>query len=216
VRVVLKFRPRIASWTACPQETFWEPERLSSLSRAELSEFSRHCQRCAMCDAKRQLIQPAERALEAASSRVAVALLSSVLLVAALRFHPARHTVFEDSYAFLPTPDSVQRLVTAHADTEEAVEEAISEPEGIVEEKSVGTRRSVAVSMFDVVGPKRVFIAPTKKRPVVQPLLSMPPPPVITTRVEAPRLPVGTPSLQPPRSKLKKFVSVLAVPFRHI
>ncbi len=203
----------------CPPDAFWEGERLSSLSRTELSRLSLHCQRCALCDARRQFIQPTERALEAATARVAAALLASVLLAAAMQFHPARRVVFEDVYAFLPSPDSVQRSLAEHAESEAAEGAQAEEVEvagRVARRGSTGNPR-VAAEMLKPVGPFRVFVEPQKNVPNLEPVKIAPPPAMANVRLELPNVPLGNPVLQPPRrSPIKKILNALGVPFRHI
>ncbi len=217
VRVIVKIRPLSQVWTTCPPESFWDAERLALLSRTELRAFTRHSQRCEVCEARRQLFQPSERALETATARVAAALVASVLLTAALRFHPTRNVVFEDVYAFLPAPDAVQRSVAAHV-------EAVEEPRVVVEEAMVTqeTKSPVhrRVAVLELVGPKRVFVEPVRAiRRTDRPAPVLEAPPMITNvRLDLPSvLQAASPALPPPRKNpLRRFAAVITQPFRHI
>ncbi len=219
VRVIVKIRPLSQVWTTCPPESFWNPERFASLSRTESRAFTRHSQRCEVCEARQQLFQPSERALETASARVAAALVASVLLTAALRFHPTRVVVFEDVYAFLPAPDAVQRSVAAHLN-------AAEEPAVEVEEASVTQEAKAPVhrksTVLELVGPKRFFVEPARAlrradRTEPPPRVLEAPPVIANVRLDVPSVLQTSPALPPPRKNpLRRFAAVIAQPFRHI
>jgi hypothetical protein len=148
---------------------------------------------------------------------VAAGLVAVLVLAGATQLESLRRFRHYEFAAFAPVPIPIP--VTEGTPAEEpALEQEDAEPPSettqTVKAESEGGWRD----LLRPIGPYRPFDPPRRNHVVFERTTVLDAPPaILLARMEGPRLPLDTPNLQPPRKHpLKRFVSVLAVPFRHL
>jgi hypothetical protein len=145
--------------------------------------------------------------------RIAAGVFAAALLGCVIRIHPSHRMELNEVFDFTPVP-----ITSSVARNEPAVNNADTQLEDAsVRESGSGANREeeLTLASFLPTGPTRYFVLPPRQRRAFEPV-NLPTPPVMqVARIEVPRIPGSTPSLQPPRrSAFRKFVSALAGPFK--
>ena len=206
---------------ACPPESLWTRYGASLLSYSERTRLYKHCLRCKVCEVRRNSFEDSTssgRVLDWASTRVAAGLVAVLVLAGATRLESLRRFRDYEFAAFAPVPIPIHvasgAMTSEEPATEEEDAEAPAETAQVAEAESERGWRD----LLRPIGPYRPFDPPLRKYVALERTTVLDAPPaILLARMEGPRLPLDTPTLQPPRKHpLKRFVSVLAVPFRHL
>jgi hypothetical protein len=178
------------------------------MSRRELAEIYEHCERCEVCGAQLRLREGTFHSFEAASMRIAAGVFAALLLGLVIRMDPSHRIELYDVFSFAPP------LVMQESNEQPAAVESEVRERGEVRTDS--SREDLfEAAMVIPIGPKRFFVPPPRNKRVLEPVTLPAPPVIASVKIEVPRIPGTTPSLQPPRrNPFRRFVSALAVPFR--
>lgn len=196
MRVVIRVSSRKQT---CPPEEFW-----SSGRPARIYEHLTRCEACRL--------RAAEHGVnDWVPARLVAGIVAAVVLAGAIRLTP-RYQL--DASALTLAPMSP---VIYYSPAPKPVEPPMPELPLVADIRPATP--PVPLAALEPVGPKRPFVPPPRKAKHVETAAVVLPPPVILNArlIEAPALPLATPKVPPPpKSALRKFVSALAVPFRHI